>query len=62
MIHEKRFYLKVRKANTNWGCSCCQPVGRDLTTKRARKILAKVIRSRKRQEQKLVSLIEDSSE
>ena len=26
MIHAKRFYLKIRKAKTNWGCPCCVPV------------------------------------
>lgn len=25
MIHEKSFYLKIRKAKTNWDCTCCVP-------------------------------------
>lgn len=59
MIQGKSFYLKVRKANTRWGCSCCQAVGRDLTTKQMHRVIAKLIKRKDIEELKLIEKIEN---
>lgn len=58
MIGSKAFYLKVRKQNVRWGCSCCQPVGRDLHSAKARAVLKSIIAQKDRVEARLIEKIE----
>lgn len=49
MIHEKRFYLKIRKAKVRWGCACCVPDAAKLDKvrigkKREKEFFTKLIR------------------
>ena len=58
MIQEKAFYLKIRKQGVRWGCSCCQPVGRQVTSKAGHLHVKRLIKSKRYTESKLIEEIE----
>ena len=62
MVSEKKFYLKIRKDGLRWGCSCCQPCGRQLRRTAGHRRIKQFIKSRDQAEQRLFSFIESDSE
>ena len=58
MIQEKAFYLKIRKQGVRWGCSCCQPVGRQNRRKAGHSYVKRLIKSKRYIEAKLIEEIE----
>lgn len=53
MVQEKAFHLKIRKAGIRWGCSCCQPTGRDIKSRAARRTINRIVRGKKKKERRL---------